>query len=173
MAKIAVNRVTHANVYANGASLLGRAEEVTLPELKHKMGDHKGLGLVGELEIPSGLEKMEAKIKWASFYEEVARKFSAPGKAIALQIRANLEKFTGQGRTEEVAVVYHLTGFVKGRALGTLKKDDALTQETTLSVIYLKEVAGGVTIVEIDVLENIYKVDSVDILAALRRNIGA
>ena len=45
MGKIAINRITNANVYIDGASLLGRAEEVELPQIKAKMSEHKALGL--------------------------------------------------------------------------------------------------------------------------------
>lgn len=31
MAKIEINRITNANIYLDGANLLGRAEEVKLP----------------------------------------------------------------------------------------------------------------------------------------------
>ena len=37
MSKIEINKLTNANVYMNGANLLGRAEEVQLPQVKHKM----------------------------------------------------------------------------------------------------------------------------------------
>ena len=62
MAKIEVNRVTNANVYLNGNSLLGRAREIELPEVTHQMAEHEGMGLYGSPEFPSGLEAMEASI---------------------------------------------------------------------------------------------------------------
>jgi hypothetical protein len=34
MSKISVNKLYNANVYLNGTSFLGRAEEVTLPKVK-------------------------------------------------------------------------------------------------------------------------------------------
>ena len=42
-----------------------------------------------------------------------------------------------------------------------------------MSVTYAKLVVNGQDIFEIDVLENIYKVGSKDILSNFRRNIGA
>ena len=35
MSKIEINKLTNANVYMNGVNLLGRAEEVQLPQIKH------------------------------------------------------------------------------------------------------------------------------------------
>ena len=63
MSKISINRLTNANVYLDGGSMLGRAEEVNLPVLKAKMAEHKALGMVGTIEAFAGFEKLEGKIK--------------------------------------------------------------------------------------------------------------
>ena len=61
MSKIQINKLINANVYMNGSNLLGRAEEVQLPQIKHKMAEHKALGMVGSAEFFSGIEKLECK----------------------------------------------------------------------------------------------------------------
>ena len=58
MSKIKINKLTNANVYMNGVNLLGRAEEVQLPQIKHKMAEHKALGMVGSAEFFSGIDKL-------------------------------------------------------------------------------------------------------------------
>ena len=47
MPNLSVNRITNANVYLDGIGLLGRAEEIEVAKPKHKMVDHKGLGMAG------------------------------------------------------------------------------------------------------------------------------
>ncbi len=42
-----------------------------------------------------------------------------------------------------------------------------------MSVTYAKLVVNGATLFEIDVLENIYKVGSIDMLTKYKKNIGA
>ena len=42
-----------------------------------------------------------------------------------------------------------------------------------MAVTYAKLIVGGVEIFEIDVLENIYKVGMVDMLATFKKNTGA
>ena len=71
MALMNVQRVTNANIYLDGNSLLGRAEEVELAWPRAKMVDHKGLGMLGTAEFPAGIDKLEAKVKWSSIYAEV------------------------------------------------------------------------------------------------------
>ena len=61
MSKIEINKLTNANVYLNGTNLLGRAEEVELPQIKHKMAEHKALGMIGSAEFFSGMIKWSAK----------------------------------------------------------------------------------------------------------------
>lgn len=64
---IQINRLTNANIYVDGNNLLGRAAEINLPQLKAKMSSHPALGMQFEFELPSGFEKMEAKVKWNAF----------------------------------------------------------------------------------------------------------
>lgn len=172
MAKIEVNRITNANVYMDGASFLGRAEEINLPQIKQTMSEHKGLGMVGRGDFFSGIDKMECKIKWASLYPEVMKKAANPFQAVALQARASLESYTGQGRTAEVPVVVYISGTFKEFPLGNFKQHENAEFETNMSVFYAKLVVDGEEIFEIDVLENIYKVDGTDILATYKQNIG-
>ncbi|STJ83855.1 phage major tail tube protein [Escherichia coli] len=68
MSKIEINRITNANIYLDGTNLLGRAEEVKLPDVSMIMQEHKALGMVGKVELPAGFDKLEGEIKWNSFY---------------------------------------------------------------------------------------------------------
>lgn len=170
--KIKINRLTNANVYADGKSMLGKAEEVSLPDIKHMMAEHKALGMVGKTEFWSGIDKMEAKIKWNSFYADAMKKFADPTKAIQLQIRGNLEVYTSGGRSEQQPVVCFLTVTSKNFPLGNYKQHDNVELETNLNVIYARLEVNRESIMEVDVLSNIYKVDGVDILAEYRANIG-
>ncbi|WP_375165379.1 phage major tail tube protein, partial [Paenibacillus taichungensis] len=46
MAGIQVNTLNNANIYIDGNSLLGQAEEFKLPVVKFKMAEHKAVGMV-------------------------------------------------------------------------------------------------------------------------------
>lgn len=172
MDKIQVNRITNANVYLEDNSLLGRAEELNLPEVEHEMVEHRGLGMFGAVEFWAGLGKMEATIKWSSLYPEVMGVAVNPFRSVRLQARASLETYTQQGRETEVPVVVHLTGTFKKFPAGKFKHMEAAEYETTLSVTALRLVVDGEDIVEINVMSNIYKVKGQDVLAGFKRNIG-
>lgn len=171
MNKIGINSVTNANVYIEGENYLGRANEITLPELNEKMFEHKGLGMIGEVELPAGgFEKMEAKFKWNSFYPEVMRK-TLTRSGIRLQIRAVVNTWTGQDFDEQPAVIV-LGGVFKKNSLGNFKQHEGTMTEDTMTVHYMKVSIAGETMVEIDILNNIQKVGSVDLLARYRQLIG-
>jgi len=48
---IQINSLANANVYIDGIGLLGRAEEIEIPQPRHRMIDYKGLGMVGTAEL--------------------------------------------------------------------------------------------------------------------------
>lgn len=169
---IEINRVTNANVYLDGQSLLGRAEEIQLPVIKATMSEHKALGVVGKLEFFSGVEKLEGKIKWNSFYADVMKKVADPTKVYQLQCRSSLESYGATGRLGQVPVVAFLSATCKDFPLGNFKQHDNVELESNLSVYAVKLVIGGEVIVEFDATANIYKVNGVDIMAAYRANLG-
>lgn len=172
MGKISVNRLTNANIYLDGKSFLGKAEEITLPEIKHMMAEHKAIGMVGKMEFFAGIDKMEAKIKWNSFYSDAMVKMGNPTQSIQLQVRGNLETYESSGRTNQVPVVAYLTVQSKNFPMGNFKQHDNVELESSLNCIYAKLEVDGRVIVEVDVMANIYKVDGVDIMATYRNNIG-
>lgn len=169
---ITVNRLTNANVYIDGVSKLGKAEEVSLPTIKHKLAEHKALGMVGTVEFFSGIEKMEAKIKWNAFYSDVLTKMGNPTKPMNIQIRSSLEEYTSSGRTSQLPVVCYITASSKDLPMGNFKQHDNVEAESNFSVTYAKLEINGQLIFEIDMLANIYKVGTEDVLAQYRANLG-
>lgn len=170
--EISIKQITNANVYIDGTAFLGKAEEIKLPDVVTSMTEHKALGLVGKVELPSGIDKMESTIKWNSLYEDVLLKAANPFTAVQLQCRASQETYVGTGRTKEVPVTVFMTGTFKKFPLGNFKQHDNVEAETALSVTYIRLNVDGKDIVEVDVLSNIYKVGGVDLLAQYRTNIG-
>lgn len=172
MSAIAVNRLTNCNVYIDGTSLLGRAQEITLPEIKAKMTDHPALGLMGMLELPSGTDKLEAKIKWNSRYPEVDKRTSNPYLAVRLMVKASIETYEGGDMTGRIPITTYLTGQFKGTQLGTFKQNDNVELESSIAVTYVKQEIGGEITLEFDVMACIYKINGVDILADYRAHLG-
>lgn len=169
---IQVNRITNAVVYVDGNSLLGQVAEANLPVIKHKMAEHQALGMVGVAEFFSGIEKVEAKIKWNSFYRDALIKAGNPMSAVRMQIRGSLETYEGGSKTGEVPVVMYLNAAYKDFPMGSFKQSDNVELESNLTCYYAKMEIDGQPVVEFDVLANIYKVDGIDLLATYKANLG-
>lgn len=173
MSALPINKVTNANIYINGASLLGKAMEVELPELTQITTENKPLGQIGTTEHFAGFEKMEGTIKWASIYAEVYSIISDPFKMHQLQVRANIDVYNSDGLTEQQACVVYLTCQFKKVPTGTFKAHENVELESDIAVQSIKIEIGGVEKLEFDAAANIYKVDGEDKLAQYRANIGA
>jgi len=168
-----VSKIFNANVYIDGTnSLLGRAKEIVLPDVAVKTEEHVGLGMVGAIELPTGLQAMTTKIKWAGFYADQLTLGANPFQAHKLQVRASHESFEAGGRVEQVPLVVNLTVRWKKTPLGTIVAQTGQEPEDELATTYVKVTRNGVELVEIDVLENVWKVNGEDVLAAYNKNLG-
>ena len=168
-----VNRVTNANIYLNGGSQLGRAEKVKLPDIAQKMVEHKALGMVGTLELPSGVDKMDGEIKWSSFYADALIQVANPYATQSLMIRANIESWNSAGLQQQTPFVAILTVIFSKLPLGDFKQHDNVEMSSPFACYYVNINIGGLPIVEFDPMANIYKVAGNDVLAQFRANVGS
>jgi P2 family phage contractile tail tube protein len=169
---ISVNRLTNANVYVDGTGLLGRAEEIEVAQPRHRMAEHKALGMVGTAEFWAGVEKLESKIKWASLYQEVLSIAASPFTSHSFQVRGDLEQYTSQGRVSETPVVYLMTGVFKDAGAFLFRHHENV-QSTSIVTVYHSELyIGGNQIHLYDVMANIFVVNGIDQLALFRTNLG-
>lgn len=168
-----IEKLYNANVYLDGdLSLLGRASEITLPEIVTNTEEHRGLGMIGSVELPTGLAAMVAKIKWMSFFSDAFAKAMNPLTSVKLQVRASLEGYESEGRVSEAPVVCEMVARWKKVPLGGFKSGEHLEREEELAVNYIKLTVDGRELVEIDVVENVWRADGVDVLATYNANLG-
>lgn len=167
-----IRKLTNANVYFDGANWLGKVEEVGLPEVALKQIEHKAIGMHGTLEIPTGMDKMELKMKWSSLLPDALKKASNGYQAFEFQVRSSLEEYEGGTRTTESSVVANFRGRPKNVPAVSFKQHENVDAETMFAVDYYKLEIGGESIYEIDATNNIYKVNGVDLLATYRANLG-
>lgn len=172
MAGFAAHRITNANIYLNSEDFFGKCEEIDLGSIKTVTSDFQGLGMVGLIELPDGLDKLEGKITWNSLYAEAGVRLASPFKAIQLQCRSNVQVFNNGGLVREVPLVTFLTITGKEYGLGSFKPRDPTKQETPFSATYVRQVLDGREVVLLDYLANRFVVDGVDQLATYRKNIG-
>lgn len=171
--RITINRVTNANVYANGNCLLGRVEEIKLPDVSVTFTEHKTLGMISKIELPSGFEKLEGEMKWNSYYEDTLAMAADPFSIIQLQCRSSLDTYDSSGRSAQRALVTFLSVAFKKTSLGTYKQNDNAEYPSNFACYYIKQQLDGKDVLELDTLANIYKINGKDMLDLYRKNLGA
>lgn len=168
-----LSNMTNANVYLNGSNMVGKASEVELPDVKFGTIEKNSLGGVGSIKLPNGkIEELVAKIKWECFYSDVAKMALNPYQSADIKIFSQKEIWDTAGRVQEVPYKAFLTVIPQGLKLPSFKAGEKVDSETSLTCTYLKVVEDGADILEIDLLNNIYKVNGVDLRANLRANLG-
>jgi P2 family phage contractile tail tube protein len=167
-----IQEVYDANVYFNSVSTHGTASEVTCPDLTPVMGEYKALGMAGILEFFKGFEKLEATIKWKFADTEIRKACANFVQPADIMVRSNRARWDSGGIIDNVPVVIYLKGTPTKHQGGGYKAQEATEFETTFTCFFFKEEVDGDPIVEVDVMNNIYKVDGVDLLAEYRMNLG-
>lgn len=167
-----INKVYDANVFVNDTSVRGQASEITCPDLSAIMTEYKSLGMIGTAEFFNGFEKMESSIKWAYPDNEIQKACANPMKPLNLMVRSSKAEYDNSGITSEKPIVIYMRGYAKKHPGGTYKAKEDTELETTISVLYYKQEIDGEEIVELDVINNIYKVGGEDLTAERRQNLG-
>lgn len=168
----AINAIYNANVYVDGNSQLGRASEFKLPEIEIGMDEHKGLGMVGTIKLPNGVEALEGEITWNSFYPDVFAKIYSPFKAVQLMVRGNLQEFNAAGLNTEVPIVTMVTATFSKNGMGGYKPKEKSEQASTYQATEIRQLVGGREVLYFNAFTNEYRVNGVDQLSQMRRNIG-
>lgn len=167
-----IAKVYDANVYVNNASKHGQASEITAPTITAIMTDYKAMGMVGSLEFFNGFDKLEMTIKW-TYPDNAAQKACANFlKPVDLMIRSSKAKYDNGGVNGELPIVMYVRGYSKAHPGGSFKAKEDTELESTFTCQYYKLEIDGEEIVEIDVINNIYKVGGEDLLAERRQNLG-
>ena len=165
-----INRITNANAYLNGETLIGRLEELELPNIKFNTEDVKALGMFSTIELPSGLDKLEAKLKWNAVYGDNF-KSESPLKSVSITVKSNMRSQGAGGVLKDIPVSVTLSGVFKEIPLGTLKGQEKIDGlQHVMTVYYVKLEEAGKQIYEVDVFNNIIKFGSEDILNEFRLN---
>jgi P2 family phage contractile tail tube protein len=115
---------------------------------------------------------MEATLKWSYPDNETAKAMVNPMKSVDIMVRSSKAEWEDGSLTKEAPVVIYMKGLPTKHTSGTHKSKEDTEVEDTISVTYLKIEIDGEEIIELDVLNNIYKIGGEDQLAQRRENLG-
>lgn len=164
------NTLKNFNVYADGNSLMGVVEEVTLVKLSRKMEAFQGGGMVAPVDMDLGNEKLEHDITCGGFVAELVKQYGT-AKASGVLLR-----FAGAYQRDDTEAVQAVEIVTRGRYaeidFGNAKVGDKSQTKLKASLSYYKLTVDGVVLIEIDALAFIFIVGGIDMLAKQRKAIG-
>lgn len=158
------------NVYNQGRKLIGVSEEVTLPDFEAITETLSGPGILGELEsVATGqFSSMEMEIPFRQMDDSMFR-FADQGSAVDLTLRGSIqytESDTCENTYKQMRVV--VRGRNKGITGGKAKQGTGTASSIKIEIAYILIEIDGVTMIELDKLNFVYKVYGKDLLEKVR-----
>lgn len=162
-------KINDANVYLGGDKMIGVTAELTLPEVKMKTGTVEGMGINGEIDSPTigQFESMEQQVNFNTLYSS-AMDMLSPLKTVELTFRAAQQVYDRSDGYAFKSLRVVERGRVKNFNPGKIKKSETMDASVTIELTYLLVEVDGITMIEIDKLNGVYKVNDTDMLAEVR-----
>jgi hypothetical protein len=158
------------NIFNAGQSYMGVAEEVKLPKLSRKFDDFRGGGMDGSVSIDLGQEKLEAELTCGGFMSQVFEQYGCT------KVDGVMLRFAGAYQRDDTAAMQAVEVIMRGRHqeidMGGAKGGDKGKLTVKSFLTYYKLTVDNKVLIEIDILNMIFVVNGVDLLAEQRRAIG-
>jgi len=158
------------NLYNDGNSLMGIADEVTLPKLSRKTEEYQAAGMPFPVDLDISNDKIEIDWSCQGFVADVVKQYGA------VKVGANLLRFSGAYQREDTGDVQAVEIVVRGRHkeidFGSAKVGDKTQTKIKTSCSYYKLTVDNAVLIEIDALSMIFIVNGVDMMEKQRKAIG-
>ncbi|KFF48790.1 MULTISPECIES: phage major tail tube protein [Salinicola] len=159
------------NLFGNGDSYQGQIQSVTLPTLTRKIEEWRGGGMDGSVGIDMGMDGLMT-CQWTvgGLVESIFDNFGAS------RLDADLLRMTGSYERDDTDEVVAVEVVMRGRHteidFGDAQDGENTEHKITSTLSYYKLVIGGVTKIEIDLPNYVFKVNGDDRLARRRQALG-
>ena len=162
-------KINRYNVYSRGNRLLGTGDELTLPSFEASTETVSGAGILGEIDDPTvgyfGNQEMEIPFR---ILDNEATDMLDMTKAVQLEIRGAAQTTNSEGDIEYQGVRVVVRGRSNKFTPGKLKAGNPMDTSITLSILYILIELDGVSVLELDKLNEVFKINGNDILAKIK-----
>jgi P2 family phage contractile tail tube protein len=159
-------KLKNFTVYNAGDNYLGQVGEIEIPKIALKVEQWRGGGMLGEIDVALGLEKLEMTTKYGGLVIPVLRQIGLFGVAGVQQ------RFVGWYQEEQLGAAITAEIVTRGMHteldLGTAKAGDNTEHSVKSTLTYYKMIANGEPVLEIDMISGLFIAGGVDRTAALR-----
>lgn len=171
MAKVQIpEMISNFNIYSGGNALMGITGEVTMPTMTAMTSTVSGPGVLGEYEtpVPGHFSEIEQAIPFRILYEDAFRLITV-GEVTEVTLRNSMQGTDGQGNIIQTPMRIVMRGRCKKVESGKMKVGDGMGATITLGLVYLLIEVDGNSKIELDKLNQVYKIDGKDQLADIKR----
>jgi len=163
-------KLKQMDMLLDGLGHLAETEEVTIPKLVLKTEDWRGGGMLGQVPIDMGLDKLEFEFSMGGLIQAALAQFGTTALAGALVrfVGAYQEDQTGTVKTIEVVCMGRYTEIDFGHD----KAGDNTDHKYKMACSYYRLIVDGVDWIEIDLINMIFIVMGVDRYADIRAALG-
>lgn len=162
-------KISKYNVYNKGYRLLGIGDELTLPDFEAASETISGAGILGEIDDPTVgyFTNQEMEIPFRVVDDEAVEMLDMT-KAVHLEIRGGQQTLDREGDIAFRDIRVVVRGRCKKFTPGKMKAGSPMEAAVTLSLLYILIELDGKSILELDKLNEVYKVRGKDILKELK-----
>ncbi|EYT17754.1 phage major tail tube protein [Acinetobacter sp. 1000160] len=158
------------NVFVDTHSWAGVAESITIPKITKKTEDYRGAGMIGDVALAMGYEKLEGSVKYAGFDVKQYRQLGVCGTS-DLPVR-----YVGVYERQDNCSTQAVEIYMRGQAIeldpGESKNGERTESETTYNYSYYRMEVDGVVQVELDFINGIERFGDSDVAQAIRELLG-
>jgi len=159
------------NVFVNGNSYLGKAEEITTPKLSRKTEDYQGAGMPMGVSVHLGFETGAADMEMTlgGLDPQLIKTYGSTIDGVQLRFAGSyLDDSTGNAIPCEIQT----RGRVQEMDWGSAKSGDNTSHKYSLKNTYVKITINGGEVFELDALNMVWNVGGKDMMEQHRANIG-
>ena len=158
------------NTFIDGVGFTAECLELKLPALKMKAEDYTGGGMLGPVALLKGVEKLELEHTYNGPIPAIIATFGAE-KHDATQVRW-MGSYSNEYDASAQAVEIVARGRNNELDFGDSKAMENGSFKVKTDLSYYKLIVDGKELIEIDIVNDVFKVMGVDRLEQHRRNVG-
>lgn len=157
------------SLFVDGRGYAGQIDQYSPPDLSLTVEDFRAGGMDAPIALDMGQEGMETSFVLAAYDADVLRLWGVrQGGAVAMTARGALESYDGTVRP----VVHRMRGTITSLQRGDWQPGTKAQLTVTARLDYYAEEIAGETVTEIDVINMVRVIGTVDQLAAQRAALG-
>ncbi|WP_392565134.1 phage major tail tube protein [Utexia brackfieldae] len=164
-------KLKYFNTFIDGTSYIGEAESITLPKLTQKLESYRGAGMPGAVKINLGLDDdaLELEFTMGGLVPALTKKLGGSISSTSLRFAGAFQQDDSE---EYIKYEVEVTGRLKDEDSGEKKQGENTQIKYSMAAVYYKLTVDGEEVLEIDIINMVYKVNGKDILESARQAIG-